>query len=177
MVHACYATSVVSHSFRPYGLEPTRLLCPWDSPGTHTGVDCHAFLQGFFLTQGSNPGFLHCRWILYCLSHRGRQLPIHAPKTFLLSPEMLHLHLSLKSTLNGHWWPSNRQVICHVFISDLSIDLADHLSFLRILLFCKSVTWPLLHVDRGHIFMSVCLSICLTVPFSFGLSIAFPTTC
>ena len=33
-----------------------RLLCPWDSPGKNTGVDCHALLQGIFPTQGSNPG-------------------------------------------------------------------------------------------------------------------------
>ena len=30
-----------------------RLLCPWDSPGKNTGADCHALLQGIFLTQGS----------------------------------------------------------------------------------------------------------------------------
>ena len=29
-------------------------LCPWNSPGRNTGVDCHALLQGIFLTQGSN---------------------------------------------------------------------------------------------------------------------------
>ena len=32
-----------------------------DSPGKSTGVGCHALLQGIFPTQGSNPGFLHCR--------------------------------------------------------------------------------------------------------------------
>ena len=36
-----------------------------------TGVGCHAFPQGIFLTQGSNPGLLHCRQILYRLSHQG----------------------------------------------------------------------------------------------------------
>ena len=30
-----------------------------------------SFLQGIFLTQGSNMCLLHCRWILYCLSHQG----------------------------------------------------------------------------------------------------------
>ena len=35
-----------------------RLLCPWDSQGKHTGVVCHAFLQGIFLTQESNPHLL-----------------------------------------------------------------------------------------------------------------------
>ena len=42
-----------------------------DSPGKNTGVGCHAFLQGIFPTQGSNPGLSHCRQILYCLSHQG----------------------------------------------------------------------------------------------------------
>ena len=47
---------VVSDSFQPYGLQPARLLCPWDSPGKNTGVGCHALLQGIFQTQGLNPG-------------------------------------------------------------------------------------------------------------------------
>ena len=42
-----------------------------DSPGKNTGVGCHALFQGIFPTQGSNPGILHCRWILYQLSHKG----------------------------------------------------------------------------------------------------------
>ena len=36
-----------------------------------TGVGCHALLQGIFSTQESNPGLLHYRQILYCLSHQG----------------------------------------------------------------------------------------------------------
>ena len=44
---------------------------PWNSPGQNTGVGCHALLQGIFPTQGSNPGLLHCRQILYQLSHKG----------------------------------------------------------------------------------------------------------
>ena len=35
-----------------------RVLCPWDSPGKNTGVDCHTLLQGIFLTQGSNLSLL-----------------------------------------------------------------------------------------------------------------------
>ena len=35
---------------------------------------CHSLLQGIFLTQGSNPGLLHCRQILYHLSHQGSPL-------------------------------------------------------------------------------------------------------
>ena len=40
-----------------------------DCPGNNTGVGCHAFLQGIFPIQGSNPGLPHCRQILYSLSH------------------------------------------------------------------------------------------------------------
>ena len=38
-----------------------------------TGVYFHSVLQGIFQTQGSNPGLLQCRWILYQLSHKGAQ--------------------------------------------------------------------------------------------------------
>ena len=41
-VHVCVLSrSVVSDSLRPHRLQPTRLLCPWDSPGKNTGVGCH----------------------------------------------------------------------------------------------------------------------------------------
>ena len=35
----------MSDSVRPHGLQPTRLLCPWDSLGKNTGVGCHFLLQ------------------------------------------------------------------------------------------------------------------------------------
>ena len=38
---------------------------------TNARVGCHSLLEGIFPTQGSNPGLLHCRWILYHLSHQG----------------------------------------------------------------------------------------------------------
>ena len=51
-------------------------------------MDCHALLQGIFPTQGSNPGLLHCRQILYQLSHREAQEywsgePTSSPGNFL----------------------------------------------------------------------------------------------
>ena len=61
---------VMSLSLWPHGL-PTRCLCPWNSLGKNTGVGCHFLLQGIFPTQGSNPGLLHCRQMLYHLSHQG----------------------------------------------------------------------------------------------------------
>ena len=67
-----FSHSVVSSSF----------ATPWtvcSLPGSsihwilskNTGVGCHFFFQGIFLTQGSNLGLSHCRQILYLLSHQG----------------------------------------------------------------------------------------------------------
>ena len=47
------------------------LYSPWNSPGQNTGVGSLSLLQGIFPTQGSNPGLLHCRRILYQLSRKG----------------------------------------------------------------------------------------------------------
>ena len=41
----CEVASVVSDSVRPHRQQPTRLLCPWDSPGKNTGMGCHFLLQ------------------------------------------------------------------------------------------------------------------------------------
>ena len=43
---------------QPHGLQPSRFLCPWDSPGKNAGVACHFLLQEFFPTQGWNPPLL-----------------------------------------------------------------------------------------------------------------------
>ena len=58
--------SVVSDSLWTHGL-----YSPWNSLGQNTGVGSPSFLWGIFPTQWSNPGLLHCRWILYQLSHKG----------------------------------------------------------------------------------------------------------
>ena len=40
-----WSRSVMSDPQRPHGLQPTRLLHPWDFPGKSTGVGCHCLLQ------------------------------------------------------------------------------------------------------------------------------------
>ena len=55
----------------PMDCSPPGFSVHGDSPGKNTGVGSHAFLQGVFPTQELNPGFQHCRWILYRLSHQG----------------------------------------------------------------------------------------------------------
>ena len=41
--------SVVFKSLWPHGLQPTRLLHPWDFPGKSTGVGCHCLLQCLYI--------------------------------------------------------------------------------------------------------------------------------
>ena len=65
----CSVASVVSDSLQSHGLEPTRILHPWNFPGKSTGVGCHFLLQGIFPTPGSNPGLPRCKQMLYPLSH------------------------------------------------------------------------------------------------------------
>ena len=37
-------------TLRPPGLQPARLLCPWDSPGKNTGLGCHSQIYVSILT-------------------------------------------------------------------------------------------------------------------------------
>ena len=69
-----FGLSVVSDSLWPFGLKPTRLLCPWDSPGKNTRKGCHPLLQGIFLTQGLNSHLLHWQADSLPLSHQGSLL-------------------------------------------------------------------------------------------------------
>ena len=54
----------------PHGLSSARLPRPWHSLGKNTRVDCYFLLQAILLTQRLKPGLLHCRQILYQLSHQ-----------------------------------------------------------------------------------------------------------
>ena len=80
-VYACICEAKVTQSWLTL-LQPCGLYSPWNSLDQNTRVGSHFLLQGIFLTQESNPGLLHCRQILYCLSHQG-------------SPEIWGTHLSL----------------------------------------------------------------------------------
>ena len=90
--------SFVSDSLRPYGLQPTRLLCPWESLGKNTEVGHHFLLQGIFLTRGPNPCLLHLlHWQVDSLpvSHQGS--PIHSSLYHVLCLSLNHFaaHVSM----------------------------------------------------------------------------------
>ena len=68
--------SVMSDSENPWTVTHQAPL-PLEFPGKNTGVGSHSLLQGIFPTQGSNLSLLHCRQILYRLSHQGSPRHVH----------------------------------------------------------------------------------------------------
>ena len=82
---------------------------PWNSLGQNIGVGCQAILQGIFLTQGSNPGLLHCKQILYHLSHQGSPTNSISDEKFQLFKKF-QLFFKLKSFIlclqRRQWHPT-----------------------------------------------------------------------
>ena len=101
------SSSAVSNSLRSHGLcvahqaPRSREFSRWKS----TGVCCCFLLQGIFLTQGSNPGLLHCRQILYHPSHQGKNYLASTKTVSFLS------HPSLSSPPLPSWALQNKSDI------------------------------------------------------------------
>ena len=80
----------------PFGLEPSKLLCPWDFPGKNTGVGIHFLLQGIFPIQGSSLCLLHWQANSLLLSQMGSTCLSCPPllgfwaSVFLVHPELLN---------------------------------------------------------------------------------------
>ena len=77
--HGLYGPWDCKESDMTERLNCTELYSPWNSPGQNTGKGSilppgvGSLPQGIFSTQGSNPGLLHGRWILYQLSQQEAQ--------------------------------------------------------------------------------------------------------
>ena len=104
VVRACSVPSAVSDPLWPHGLQPTRLLCPWNSPDNDTGVGCRTLLQGIFPTQGSDPNLLHL------LCSQADSLPTELPgKLYKLGPKLLIWLLPLFRPLSSRCGGKERE--------------------------------------------------------------------
>ena len=83
-------------------MEFTRLLNPWDFPSKNSGLCCHFLLQGIFPIQGSNPGLLHCRQMLYLLTHQG--CPSLDVKSWMWVVRRMWELEYKESWVPKHWW-------------------------------------------------------------------------
>ena len=71
--HICLVTPLCPTLCDPMGYSPPDTSVHGGSAGKNTAVGYHALPQRIFPTQGSNLGLLHCRQILYRLSHQESQ--------------------------------------------------------------------------------------------------------
>ena len=91
-----------------------RLLCPWNFPGTKTGVGCHFLLQ-IFSTQGLNPLLLcplHWQTDSLPLSHLGN--PYKGQLLFNLRMRYLTRQQSIQTVTDNR-----SQVACQNFKSEM----------------------------------------------------------
>ena len=94
--------SVMSDSLKPCRLQPTRLLCLWDSPGKKSGVGRHFLLQGFLPIQGSNPHLLH--QIVSCIAEG---FTIWATMIDGIHSEKCQVESVIMKQIPGlPWWPA-----------------------------------------------------------------------
>ena len=90
-VHVC---SVMSVSLWPFGMQPTRLLCPWDFSGDNSGLGCHFLLWGNL----PEPGQTHVSWV-FCIAGN-----------FFISLSLSHQHFHEKffelknDSVRGNQW-------------------------------------------------------------------------
>ena len=107
-MHAFSVTKACPTFCDPMDCNLPDSICPWDSPGKHTGVGCHILFQ-IFPTQGLNPCLLHL------LHWQAGSLPPGPPgkskyyisSDYIHSGDCTHVH-NRQSVLVGHsdgWTP------------------------------------------------------------------------
>ena len=104
----------MSDSVRPHRQQPTRLLCPWDSPGKNTGVGCHFLLQCMKVKSEkvlSHARLLATPWTAayqaplsmgFSRQEYWSGVPLPSPKLKLFMMKLLGLC----------WWLSGRESAC-----------------------------------------------------------------
>ena len=113
-MHECekwkWSRSVVSDSEWPHGLQPTRLLHPWDFPGKSTGVGCHCLLANSYSVSET-------------------QLQHHISQGIILTPLPTPVWRCLTRWLLLLWYPSCTMVLIltgYIFISPTWLVSLSH---------------------------------------------------
>ena len=97
---------------------------PQDSPSQNTGVGSLSLLHGIFTTQGSNPGILHYRWILYQLSHK------RSPQ--LIATSIMRLFLTVALTLNWRHYHSVKAVLWRAIFKSVNSIAYCRFDFIQV---------------------------------------------
>ena len=128
-----------------------------------TVVGCHFLLQGIFLTQRLNPGLLHCRQILYYLSHQGNYIlyELEMPGDLLMSS----LHITYSYPQEKHLWNPYEMVMYFPPVENfalLHLAIIDDCNKLRTQTIINFIhAYFLLSSDaylKAHSFVCVCFN-------------------
>ena len=150
-MHACcmLSCSVVSDSMWPHGLQPTRLLCPWDFPGKSTRVGYHALFEGIFPTQGWNT---HLSCLLHWQAGSLPQAPPGKPLRYMCGQHrILSLHRLWENQGRNN---SNSDNKPRVFCKRLRGELCDEIFNRRRL--TKPRSWPALRSPCVEVVQDSC---------------------
>ena len=137
-----WSRSVVSDPQRPHGLQPTRLLHPWDFPGKNTAVGCHLtpLLEHF-------PKLLNLCYIINRLSKMG-------PHCFNQSWFCTLLELSLSTFFSSSLWPTGMEApYLHLIPSKMCLNysLPSQSLFSDIQINAKPfLLFVFIQIPRGH---------------------------
>ena len=114
----CVSRLVVSISLQLHVQQPAGFLCQWNFGAKNTGVGSRSILQGVILTQGSNLGLLHCRQIIYHLSHQGSPSKCYSYPQYHIMKVYSHCF-----TLTYHiMWPYHKPSITHFLVNGHLVD-------------------------------------------------------
>ena len=151
MVFTTCACSVMSDFLWSYGLWPSRLLCPWDSPGKNTGVGCHFLLWFLPYSDMNQP------WVYMCPPSR-THLPPPSPSHPSVSSQCTSPEHPV-SCINLEWWTISHMVIymfqCYSLKSSHPrlLPQSPRVCYLYLCLFCCIAYRAIVSIFLNSIYM------------------------
>ena len=160
MCCAVLSCLVVSNFCDPMDCSPPGSSFHGDSPDKNTGVGYHSLLQGIFPTQGSNPSLLHCRHVLYHLSHHQRSVLISRKKRDM--PTVGHYFYFIFEFFSIMAYYTIFNIVCLSYLQQfVSANL-------KLLTYCPHVS-PLVTISLCSVYMNLFCKKIICIFFRFHI--------
>ena len=134
-----WSRSVMFDSQRPHGLQPTRVLRPWDFPGKNTGVGCHCLLQMCTYIKSNIPKHSKSR----NLSKKNKIICLHKDDTNVHSNFIVEKFGNNQMFINK--W-INQQTVVNIYI-------CVHIYRLHMCIYL-AIKW-IINICKGHLKISM----------------------
>ena len=142
----------MSYPQRPHGLQPSRLIRPWDFPGKSTGVGCHCLLRGRLLCNS----LLNVSCSSFCLcslSSHGRPLYSYIADFYFFNHEWV---LDLSNTFSA----SIEIVILFLSFFVNMVYYINCFAYIELSLHCCNKSHLTMVCDSLHMCVCVCVCVC-----------------